>query len=340
VFGGVIAAAGEVANWIGRIADKHDKKLDKAIQKSQREVKKLQNAYKNLEWEIGRQLTAITKEQTQKLIDSLATQRRELEKQRELEAKKKKKDADKLIDYDQQIEELKQQMRDFYQQMAEDMYGINLDSWAGQIADAITDAFAKGEDAVAAFNDTVADIMNSVVKNIIKIGVVKPAMEQLQDFLFGSNGIATLNSEGGVIVTPDEAIELLGQLSALKDQINTGKTVYDAVADAMKALGISPSGDSASTSSGLSKSIQGTTEETSNLLASYLNAVRADVSVIRMILESGGTMGDSPMAQIQLQQLQLIASSTQQTAQNTEAIEFIYDILRRNVENINQFHIA
>lgn len=340
VFGGAIAAAGEVVGWIGRIAGAHDKKLDKAIENSQREVKELQNAYKNLEWEIGRQLTAITKEQTQKLLDSLATQRRELEKQRELEAEKKKKDNDKLIDYDQQIEELKQQMRDFYQQMAEDMYGINLDSWAGQIADAITDAFAKGEDAVSAFNDTVADIMNNVVKNIIKIRVVKPAMEELQNFLFGNNGIATLNSEGGVNITVDEATQLVKQLEALKGKIDTGRTVYDAVADAMKALGISPSGESSKTSSGLSKGIQGTTEETSNLLASYLNAVRADVSVIRMILESGGAMGDSPMAQIQLQQLQMIASNTMQTAQNTQSIELIYDILRMNVNNVNQFHIA
>ena len=340
VFGGVIAAAGEVANWIGRIADKHDKKLDKAIQKSQREVKKLQNSYKNLEWQVKKQLTAITKSQTQQLLSSLQTQQRELEKQRDLEAKKKKKDADKLIDYDQQIAEMKQQIADFYEEMANDMYGIDLDGWAGQIADAITDAFASGEDAVMAFNDTVADIMNSVVKNIIKLKVVKPAMEELQKFLFNKkDGIATLNSEGGVNISGNEAVELLKRLATLKDKIDSGKTVYDAVAEAMKALGINTGGESSSSNSGLSKGIQGTTEETSNLLASYLNAVRADVSVIRRIMEVGSISDESPVTQAQLLQLQLIAQNTARTASNTDAINFIYDILQRNVNGVAPFAI-
>lgn len=340
VFGGVIAAAGEVVGWIGRIADKHDKKLDKAIEKSQREVKKLQNAYKNLEWEIGRQLTEITERQTKQMLDSLNQQRRELERQRELEAKKKKKDSDKLIDYDQQIEEMKHQIADFYKEMANDMYGIDLDGWAGQIADAITDAFAKGKDAVLAFNDTVADIMNSVVNNIVKIRVVKPAMEELQNFLFNEkNGIATLNSEGGVNITPKEAEGLITQLDTLRAKINDGRTIYETVAEAMRAVGIDPMGESTSTKSGLARGIQGTTEETSNLRASYLNAVRADVSVIRRIMEVGSSSDDNPILQAQLLQLQSIAQNTAQTAQNTEAITYIYSLLRSNVNGVEFFHI-
>lgn len=340
VFGGAIAAAGEVVGWIGRIAGVHDKKLDKSIEKSQREVKKLQNAYKNLEWEVGRQLTAITQNQTKQMLESLNQQRRELEKQRELEAKKKKSDPSKLIDYDQQIEEMKHQIADFYKEMANDMYGIDIDGWAGQIADAITNAFAKGEDAVSAFNDTVADIMNSVVKNIIKINVVKPAMEQLQDYLFNSkNGIATLNSEGGATITPAEAKGLIEQLDVLRGKINDGRTIYETVAEAMRALGIDPMGDSTSTKSGLSKGIQGTTEETSNLLASYLNAVRADVSVIRRIMEMGSSTEDNPVSQAQLLQLQVIAQNTAQTAMNTEAISDIYGILRNNINGVGYFHI-
>lgn len=338
VFGGAIAAAGEVVGWIGRIAGNHDKKLDKAIEKSQREVKKLQNAYKNLEWEVSRQLTAITESQTKQMLESLNQQRRELEKQRELEAKKKKKDSDKLIDYDQQIEEMKHQIADFYKEMANDMYGIDIDSWAGQIADAITDAFAKGEDAVSSFNDTVADIMNSVVKNIVKINVVKPAMEQLQEYLFGSNGIATLNSESGVNITPTEAKGLITQLDALRGKINDGRTIYETVAEAMRAVGIDPTGESTTTKSGLARGIQGTTEETSNLLASYLNAVRADVSVIRRIMEVGSSTEDNPISQAQLLQLQVIAQNTSQTAQNTEAIADIYSLLRSNVNGVEFFH--
>lgn len=98
-------------------------------------------------------------------------------------------------------------------------------------------------------------------------------------------------------------------------------------------------GDSTSTKSGLSKGIQGTTEETSNLLASYLNAVRADVSVIRRIMEMGSSAEDNPVSQAQLLQLQVIAQNTAQTAMNTEAISDIYGILRNNINGVGYFHI-
>lgn len=333
--GAIIAGVGELFSWIGGLFTAHDDNLDERIQKSANEVKKLQNEYRNLVWIIERQLTKVTKEQSSELMANLVKQRQELERQRELEERKKKSDASKLTDYDQQIKEMNQQIADFYRELADSRYGINIDSWADQIASSITKAFAKGEDAAVAFKDTVADIMEGVVDDILKINVVKPAMSGLNELLFG---ITSTNSEEGIEISANEAVELAEALADLQDKVNSGKTIYDVVANAMRALGITSSSDTASKT--LSASQKGTTEATSNLLASYVNAVRADMSAIRELIERSMGADESPIAQAQLQQLEVIARNTAQTADNTSSISDIFTILRRTVDGVYSFHVA
>lgn len=321
--GNPFAVINGIASAVTSINKFHDKKLDKSIQKSQLEVKKLENAYKNLQYAVGKQLTMITKEQSSTLLKNLEQQRRELQKQAELEDKKKKTDKDKIADYQQQIEELNHEIADFYEELASDRYDASIDSWADKISDAITDAFASGEDAAKAFNDTVADIMKDVVSNIIKIGIVKPAMDKLQEYLFGANGIATTDSEEGVEISANEAAGLVAQLAGLKDTIGQAQDIWNIINNAAKQAGVDMAKSSSSSSEGLSKGIQGMTENTADLLASYLNAIRADVSQLRLLQEGNGT---NPIAQAQLQNLQTLVSLAQD--RNTRIGE-IYDILSR-----------
>lgn len=330
--GDPLAVINGIANGISAIAEYHDKKLDKAIQKSQREVKRLQNAYKNLQWQIGNQLSVITKEQSIEMIRNLEQQERELEGQLANEKKKKKDDPDKIIDLEQQIEEAKQQLSTFYKELGEQRYGLDLDSWASDLTSAIVDAFAAGEDAAEAFDKKVADIMKSVVSNIIKIQVVKPAMDSLSNFLFGSNGIATTNSVGGVEITPREASQLVDKLLELKSTVESGKNVYDVVAEALKSMGIEWGEDSSSSKSGTSNTIKSITEDTADLLASYINAIRADVSMNRLVLEESlpaitvAVQRTNVIAEQQVAYQEQIAANTRA---NAEAAASIYDILHR-----------
>ena len=78
-----------------------------------------------------------------------------------------------------------------------------------------------------------------------------------------------------------------------------------------------------SSSSGLSKGIQGVTEDTANLLGSYLNGIRQDVSVKRALLEKLGNEifpKYNILAEQQLTQLRAIANNTLRTANSNEAI--------------------
>ena len=113
----------------------------------------------------------------------------ELEKQRQAEIDKKKTDDSKVADYENQIAEMKQQIKDFAEETAESLYGINLKDWASQLGDALYEAWQKGEDGAEAFKNKVADIMGDVMNSILKISILEPAMQQLQKMLFVKHGI-------------------------------------------------------------------------------------------------------------------------------------------------------
>lgn len=318
---GATGVVSGITGIIGSIAKAHDKKLDKAIQRSQLEVKKLSNDYKNLQSVIERQLGAVTQSQSKEMIANLQKQQEEVQKQMKAEQDKKDSDASKIEDYKQQYIELGEQIKYFYEDLASEQFGIDLKGWSDQISEALVNAFANGEDAAKAFDDTVADIMRNVIKEMISLNVIKPAMNKLRDYLFGDKGIFTDSSAGGTNLTEQEATGLMQQLGSLRGTISDSKKIWDYLNAAAKKIGISLEETSASNT--LSKGIQeNITEETANILASYINGIRADVSVKRALLEKWGNEilpKYNVIAEQQLTQLRAIANNTLRSAQNTEA---------------------
>lgn len=301
-----------IIGGITSIANFHDKKLDRAIQKSQLEVKKLGNAYNELQRTISRQLGAISESQSQEMIDNQAKQISELEKQREAESKKKKKDKSLLLDLDDQIAEAKDKLKYFYEDLASEQFGINIKDWAGTLADSLVDAFASGENAAKSFDQSVADIMKNVVKNMISLQVIQPAMEKLRDYLFGDKGVFTDGE-----LSSSDAAGLVGQLADLKGSIGDAKTIWDAINQAAKEVGVNLE-DSAKQDT-LSKGIQAVTEDTASLLASYINSMRADLAsqlaeIRRIVLFSENS---NTTFALMLAELVRIQVNTFNTANNT-----------------------
>lgn len=318
---GATGVVSGITGIIGSIAKAHDKKLDKAIQRSQLEVKKLSNDYKNLQSVIERLLGAVTQSQSKEMIANLQKQQEEVQKQMEAEQDKKDSDASKIEDYKQQYIELGEQIKYFYEDLASEQFGIDLKGWSDQISEALVNAFANGEDAAKAFDDTVADIMRNVIKNMISLNVIQPAVNNLKDYLFGDKGIFTDSSAGGTNLTEQEAAGLMQQFGSLRGAISDSKKIWDYLSAAAKEMGTSLEKTSASNT--LSKGIQeNITEETANILASYINGIRADVSVKRALLEKWGNEilpKYNVIAEQQLTQLRAIANNTLRSAQNTEA---------------------
>ena len=319
-----------IPNIVGKIAQFHDRKLDRAIKRSQLEVQKLQNAYTNLQKEIERQLGEASEKQTDEMLRNLQRQREEIERQMLAEEDKKKTDQSKIEDYKQQIAELDDQLRYFYEDLAKDLYDIDLKDWASSIADSLVDAFASGEDAAEAFDKTVADIMKNVLKNILQTQYIETAMSSLREYLFGKDGKGGILGDG--TMSESDMAGLVTELSGLRDVIGQSQKVWEYLNEAAEKAGVTltdTTGDS--DKKGLSTSIQGVTEDTANLLGSYLNAIRHDVSVKRELLENiaGNLLPTiSITAQAQLQQLNAIVSNTKISADAAESIRgFLQDTL-------------
>lgn len=268
---------------------------------------------------VGKELDNSTLKQYQAQYIGLVAQRAEIEGQLRNEEGKKKSDSSKIQDYKDQLAELNEQIAYFVEDLTKELYGIDFQDWAGQISDALVEAFANGEDAAKAFDNVVNNIMKSVANNILKNMVIQPMFEKLQDKLFGENGLFkefTDIQDNGVIAA--EAIKNFFD--------NEGKAMIEASQSFLEAFdkatggAITSTGDSSS--SGMSKSGIQASEETMNLTNSYLNGIRLDVSAKRMLLEKIGNdilPKYNVLAEAQLTQLRAIADNTLRSAQNTEA---------------------
>ena len=394
IVGGIAAAAGEAVKWIGKIAQAHDKKLDKAIEKSKLRAQQLQYIYEQIDGILERFLGSGTElklvdaendrtrlnqlnnqieeirnkrkinifdlkslqeykqevEKLQKRVSAydeggaygyqrvlMQEQLSELEKQRQAEIDKKKTDDSKVADYENQIAEMKQQIIAFAEETAESLYGINLKDWASQLGDALYEAWQKGEDGAEAFKNKVADIMGDVMNSILKISILEPAMQQLQKMLFGEDGMSGYFGKD-FSLDERELESIADYLMGVSEKTDDYYSMLDKLNNYMeKKYGISMKEEESG--SGLSKGIQNVTENTANLLASYINAIRADVSIkreyVRRLVEELFP-AYNVIAQAQLKQLTMIQINT---AKNVEFVEEIRNILHRNINGVNKFNV-
>lgn len=211
------------------------------------------------------------------------------------ENKKKKKSKESMEEYKKKIAELDDQIAHFSEDLAKNLWGIDLKSWADQIGDALANAFENGENAANAYKNAVNNIMRSVVNQVLKIGIIQPMMEKLQHKLFGYTdekgnyhaGIVNKNDPHAFDNPNEIAAKMLSYTADFMSDKGEGKNFMVAVTEFLNGYekmlndaGFSIKNNNSKT---LSSGIQGTTEETSDLLAGYINALRQDVSYIRLM---------------------------------------------------------
>lgn len=322
IVGGIGAAMGEVANWVGKIAQAHDKKLDKAIQKSEAEVRKLEAAYKSIEKSLRRSL-GDQKELLKEQKKNLELQLKQLEIQRKAEEAKKNTDKKKLADYDAAIKEAEEELRYFAEDAASDLLNIDFKNWASQLGDALFDAWKKGEDGAEAFRKTSADILAGVMNDMLKMQILEPMMEKARIALFGEDGKGGYFGRDYVL---DER-EMQGLAKILMEGEQKSEAYYKALDSLNKYMedsyGVSLKDKPDKEEGGLAAGIKGITEDTASLLASYVNGIRADIA---MQLDFVKRLIDSDMPEItalgkaQLIQLQNIARNTEKASKMAEDI--------------------
>ena len=221
-------------------------------------------------------------------------------------------DAAKAADYENQAAELNNQINEFKSNVLKEIYGIDLTSFSNSLSSALVDAFKNGQDAAEAFANSVNNLLDTIVKNVIAQAVIMPEVEKLMKQI---EDTYDLND-------PDSIYKVIDIISNWSDKIGTkivenGEKIYKGV-DNRTGGKLSANGSSSS----MSSSIKGLTEETGSLLASYINAIRADVSMSREMLKQVVEVAFPQMnvlAEQQLKQLNAIVQQAKLIEANTRS---------------------
>lgn len=266
-----------------------------------------------------------------KNISALGAQYAAMVKQRDLlqsaantEKNGKSGDAQRAADYEAQAAELNDQINEFKSNVLKEIYGIDLTSFSNSLSSALVDAFKNGQDAAEAFANSVNNLLDTIVKNVISQAIIMPEVEKLMKQI---EDTYDLND-------PDSIDNVIDIISEWSDKIGTkivenGEKIYKGV-DNRTGGKLSANGSSSS----MSSSIKGLTEETGSLLASYINAIRADVSMSRDMLKQVVEVAFPQMNVLAEQQLKQLNAIVQQaklieanTRSNAEAAKNIQSAL-------------
>lgn len=210
----------------------------------------------------------------------------------EQESKKKKSQSD-IEETKAKIAELDDQIRYFTQDLAKELFDIDVKGWADQLSDALASAFENGEDMAKAYKETVTSILQQVMNKMMQMAIIEPMFQSLQDKLFGnaekniSGVFDPADPQGSMAKVTAMITDFFGKGGEGEKTITAAQEFMTAFQRGVQNAGLSVLNDSANT---LSSSVQGTSEETSDLFAAYLNACRQDVAINRILLTQFVTM--------------------------------------------------
>lgn len=224
---------------------------------------------------------------------SFMAQKDEMQRQLNAEEGKKKKDKDKIADYKQQIKEMETTINNFAKDFLKDVYGVDMKAWASQLTDAVVSAWSKGEDAIDAYKKKAKEMVKDLTKNIVSQKVMEVALQGPLD-----NLTEIIKQKGKL--EPEDVVKVADDLY---NGTNNAAENITAILERLKNMGLdlSENGDGSVTNG-----IKNITEETADILASYVNAIRLDVSVNRAQVKDIGEllkMRLPEMGQIQKAQL-------------------------------------
>jgi predicted nucleic acid-binding Zn-ribbon protein len=280
ILGGIGKTLGGIFGWGTK-----DKKLQKQIEKHQKSIEKLQDAYNDLKEAMNEAFDiSMLARYNNEMVKSLKTQNAHLEAMIKAESSKKKKDKDKIAEYQKQIKENEKAIKEAEESLTEQLGGFgsksNYKSAAEAFAQAWVDAFGEGSDALDALNNK----FNEYIKNlIVKQATTRLVGKMIEPILKAVDEAVSEGSEGGnngLEVTKSELqkiIDMWGQVGPVLDE-NLKRL--------MDAMGYKPGLNS--NLSALQQGIQAVTENTAQTLESLLNSMRyylatqqADVRIIR-----------------------------------------------------------
>ena len=264
IAGAVADAIGSITTVFTTLNKQHDARREQTIQKEIKAVEDLQRAYEKLGKDIEKAYAIDTlnasNENAQRNIEQ---QIQSYERMIAAEEDKKKTDNDRIKEWRNTIEDLREEQANLRNKQTEELGGFgseqNIKSAAQDFADAWLDAYRETGDGLSALTDKWDEYINNVIaKQLMLKGTekfLKPIMDMMDGFLAsGSN------------LTDEELDKLREEINKTMPLLNE---FWKSISDSFK---LPSTGDTEL--SGLQKGIESVTEETAQIVEALLNSIR------------------------------------------------------------------
>ena len=302
IIGWIAMALQAVAMLMASIFGYQDKKQQKEIERLERQVRKLESAYKDLERAMDRAYeVGSLKNNYNMAIQNINSQI--VATQRMMNAERDKKDTDKgkLLDYEEKLKELNQQKKELLESKVTDLGGsYDIRGTTREFVEAWIDAFNETGDGLSGLKDNFKEFFkNILIEQAVMKGagtIMQPLLDEINKSLEDDFKLSNYEMEGITKTAPEvmQALDnfltsMFGEHSPLRDWIS----------------------ESADNLTGLQKGIQGITESQADIIAAYLNSMRAYVAdnnlkLTQMLDAWTNTEVENPM----VAQLKIIATQT------------------------------
>lgn len=258
IFSGVASVVSSLADWISG-----DSAKQRQIENWQKAIDKLSNAYKQLSWEIDNALGDSYYSTSKAAIQNMKEQQAYLQQMWEAEEDKKHTDDSKVEEYKEEYRQLTRDIEDMLDEISEDITQTDASTMAQSIADSLVQAFEEGTDAAKAFGDVVNDVLKNAVINQLKKKFLETQLQGALDDLESSMGYWDGDDFVFDGLTDAEIASFKAKVAAASQNFNDALNIYKDLFD---------SSDDSDTS--LSGAVKGVSEETANILAGQMNAIR------------------------------------------------------------------
>lgn len=273
IIGIIVAAVKVVVGLFNYFAERRNNKINADIETNIRTVEKLQQAYDDLERQIDDAFTSDSiSSLTKELNKNLEAQKREIEDNISLEEDKKDKDKDqeKIDEWNRQLDDIERQQAENIEKMfstlTDGVLDNVLDATRGFV-DAWYDAFEETGNGMTGLQKTFKDMLANMLKQQASMELISPFIADFKKKLQG------YVNEKDTELSIDEAQDLRNTWDRIAPQMNEALSTYFGAFEDVLRTDYGELG-------GLTKGIQGMTEDQAEVLAAYWNSCRFILSNI------------------------------------------------------------
>lgn len=274
IIGGVAQGVKGIAGVISSITSLSDRKHEKQIRRLQEAINASKIAYEELGRAAAKALGNAEYDTKKLQIAELKRQQQLIQGQIKSEKDKKKTDKDKIKNWEEEYRQLGYEIEDTITEITESLTG-NIKDMANEMTNALVEAFEAGDDAQEAMFKSIKNNLKQTISKQFQKTVVESALAPLFKRMNEMLGIDDQGNATYKRFTPEQVKELIGMAGDISEDVmdifNSGgwKEIFDALTNSGEL-------------SGLSKGIQGLTEDTAQIIEAYLNTIR-DVTISIMM---------------------------------------------------------